>query len=187
MKKLEIVDFTTRLIDAIRAGRNGAEAELLAHFAVEVSQSLQEIVNAVMAKAVLTGRLPAFKARGRPRAQANPGEAIAQRYFDLMDRGVGYATAIETLTVEFHKEERQIMRLVKTHKASVGETTEARERRREWWRLYAEKFVGSDFSDLPRWMLQSEANLAEEIDAAVAAVEKKIAERLAAWECPPLS
>jgi len=36
-------------------------------------------------------------------------------------------------------------------------------------------------------MLQSEANLAEEIDAAVAAVEKKIAERLAAWECPPLS
>lgn len=126
-------------LQELRDGKSEAELHVLEGFAhvvlleKKISPVLQAVVNAIVAKVVISGKLPQKK-RGRP---VNIFEGVtswevAERYLELYDSGLGYADVVEKMTIEFHKEERQIMRLVQECRAAVenrmGDTADERER-----------------------------------------------------------
>lgn len=145
MKKPPLM-FDERLaLQGLRDGESGAELHVLeglAHIVLAgkiVSPVLQAVVNAIVAKAVISGKLPA-NARGTPAANfmdRTDGPGIAIRHFELTDGGMNYAAAIEQVAAEFPKgdgnkmSDRQIERLVAENKSWIerwmGLTGEARE------------------------------------------------------------
>lgn len=128
-----------KLIRRVAKQENGAEFEALRQFAGNVvfgnpiDPMFQKLVNLITAKAVLIGALPLEKL-GRPKREEldSIGFLAAQRYWDMIDSGIGYQSVVEKLSSEYHKSERHIMRLIAKHKKSVGETLEERSRKRRW-------------------------------------------------------
>lgn len=141
-KPLELFDEESAL-GSLRDGGSGAELyvlEGLAHVVLsgkKVNPVFQAVVNAIVAKAVISGKLPA-NARGKPaNFMTGPnGGGIAERHLELMDGGMNYAAAIEKVANEFQKDggnkisDRQIERLVAENKSWIkrrmGETVEER-------------------------------------------------------------
>lgn len=128
-----------KLARRVASQENGAESEALKWFArlvvfgSPIDPLFQDLVNLILAKAVIVGALPMDK-RGRPKREAleSIGLEVAHRYWELMDAGAGYPETVEMLAQAFSKSERHIMRLVAKHKGSVGETPEIRQARRQW-------------------------------------------------------
>lgn len=116
-------------LEMLAVGRIGAEWEaldVLARSVVEgedIDPLFQAVVNALVAKAVFSGKLPA-RAKGRPKASAVSaiGWLVANEYFDMTDSGTGYDDAARKLSEKFNKSERQIMRFVKANRKQVGES-----------------------------------------------------------------
>lgn len=107
-------------------GKGGAEYSVLDTLAkfvlggVEVSPKFQRVVNLIITRSLLENRLPQKK-NGRPKDHTGiDGELVASMYSELLDGGSSYADAVSKLAAEFHKDERQIMRIVKEYKKIVA-------------------------------------------------------------------
>lgn len=131
------------ILETLKNGANGAERavlEELASLVIEghsINPDFQKVANAIVAKAVLRGLLPPKK-MGRPKDSAsNVRFAAATMYFDLIDSGKTYADAVSQVAERFHKDERNIMRMVSEHRNEIGETVEERNRKRERHQLYS--------------------------------------------------
>jgi hypothetical protein len=128
-----------RALEALADNENGAEYEILKQLAEtllsgeQVAPMFQVVVNAIVAKAVLCGRLP-LKKRGRPESIDGVNACdVAIRYFELVDNGCSYEDAVTQVADSLHKDKRHVMRLVKAGKQSIGSTPEQRMQKREWW------------------------------------------------------
>lgn len=109
---------------ALKAGRPNAEWRVLEAFARGftggvVLPLLQQVVNALLVKAVLQGHLPA-QPKGRRKQIASDGLAIALAYFELVDAGRRSEDAAYELSERFGPSERHIMRIVSECKDLVG-------------------------------------------------------------------
>ena len=130
---------TDLLLKAMLEEKNGAEWGVLNHFTglviagAKIDSNLQAAVNLIVAQIVICEALPAKKL-GRPKNQQTEdmGLEVAKTYWDMRDKGESYSNAVSQLMDDFHKDERHIMRLVKTHEKSVGEDFQAREKKREF-------------------------------------------------------
>lgn len=139
-----------RLIRAVGDQTNGAEYEALEYLLSAVisgeklTQPMQELVNIVVARSLLTGALP-LKKLGRPKQAGlySVGLKAAERYWSLVDSGATYQAAVDTVSSEIHKSERHVMRLVAEHKAQVGVTLEQRTRNRDFWNEQRRVFAAS--------------------------------------------
>ena len=107
-------------------GKGGAEHSVLSVLAkfvlhgIEVSPKFQRVANLIITKSMLENRLPRKK-NGRPKDHTGiDGELVASTYSELTDGGSSYADAVSKLAAEFHKDERQIMRIVKENKKIVS-------------------------------------------------------------------
>lgn len=133
---------SVQLLRAVARQENGAELAALEYFTDQVvwghpiDPDLQQLVNLVIAKSMVVGALPSMK-KGRPQSDETErlGHEVAQRYWDMRDKGISYADAVQRLSEHVHKGERHIMRLVKEHTKLVGATLEQREANRRWWAL----------------------------------------------------
>jgi AraC-like DNA-binding protein len=132
--------------EAVAGSANGAEWDVLCEFASEVlweqpiDPLLQQLVNVIVAKAVLVGSLPPAR-RGRPVAEGAQefGLNLAEDFWAMRDSGVPYKDAIEELSARHHKDERHLSRIIKEHTSSVGKTRIERDRRRQLWSWIAEE------------------------------------------------
>jgi hypothetical protein len=128
-----------KLIRRVAEQENGAEYDALNYFlgAVVVGEKIvpnfQKLINLIVAKSVLIGALSIQKL-GRPKVEKldSIGLEAAQRYWRLIDSGVAYQDAVQQVSIEFHKSDRHIMRLIAPHKKTVGETPELRTANRSW-------------------------------------------------------
>jgi hypothetical protein len=125
-----------RAIQALSDAKNGAEYGILMELSnlvlsrKVIDPDFQKIANAIVVLALLANQLPP-KRKGRPKNDtAGNGMKIASMYLSLVDSGVRYAEAVAEVADKFHKNERQIMRVVKEFKPFVGNTCEERETRR---------------------------------------------------------
>ena len=121
---IEIIE--SNVLANLENGKGGAEYGVLDSLAkfvldgVEVSPKFQRVVNLIITRSLLQNRLPQKK-NGRPKDHTGiDGELVASKYGELMDGGSSYADAVSKLTTEFHKDERQIMRIVKENKKIVA-------------------------------------------------------------------
>ena len=127
-----------RAMEALREQENGAELaalECLANAVLSgniINAAFQAAVNAIVAKAVISGKLPPKK-KGRPETFENvvAGVNVASRYYELRDGGANFDDSVAQVSSEFHKSDRQIMRLVEDNKHVVGGTVEERKKRRD--------------------------------------------------------
>jgi hypothetical protein len=110
---------------SIVAGEQGAEFRALTTLAklvlwgYPINAEFQLVINLVIAKSVLRGKLPEHK-KGRPKQQNGvDGTVVTEKYIQLMASGVGYAGAVAELASIFNKDERQIMRIVKENRVEV--------------------------------------------------------------------
>lgn len=128
---------TDLLLKAVLEDENGAEWDLLNAFAEqilagsEIDPNFQTVINLLVTEIVFCEALP-LKKRGRPKSENSEeiGLKIAQTYWDFRDKGESYSSALNQVAEQFHKDERHIMRLVNTHKKSVGEDFQEREANR---------------------------------------------------------
>lgn len=144
-KKITVVvdPIERRLIRDVAEQKNGAEYEALEYLlgavirGEKVPSSLQKLINIIVAKSLFFGALPLRKL-GRPKQEELDvvGLNAAERYWELVDSGVSYQEAVETVSTEIHKSERHVMRFVAKHKKEIGETKEAREEYRSYWNFY---------------------------------------------------
>lgn len=143
MKKPIIFFHDAIALQGLRDGESGAELHVLeglAHLVLsgkEISPAFQLVVNAIVAKAVLSGKLPT-NSKGRPAnfMHGADGWSIANRFLELTDNGKKYAEAIEQVADEFPQNtgkrmsDRRIEQLVKENKPGierrVGKTQEER-------------------------------------------------------------
>lgn len=139
MERVRVIPVSreNRALRSLRKAGNGSEwgvLEALAQAVIsgkKVDPFFQSVVNAIVAKAVISGKLPAKK-KGRPAVDQfdSIGWDVAFQYFALKDGGVSYDDAVAQVANKFHKDERTVMRLVKANKAFIGVTLAARERTR---------------------------------------------------------
>lgn len=142
---VKIESETDRLLRVVAAQEKGAEWACLNYIFEsvfgdhEVEPKLQAVANLIVAKAVISGVFPAKKS-GRPAKDSfdDSGYEICAAYWMLRDRGASYVEASEQLAEKFHKDVRNIMRLVKKYKRQVGMTLEEREKNRKWWNFMAQ-------------------------------------------------
>jgi hypothetical protein len=149
-KKITVVvdPIERRLIRDVAEHKNGAEYEALEYLlgavirGEKVPSSLQKLINIIVAKCLFFGALPLRKL-GRPKQEALDvvGLNAAEKYWELVDSGVSYQEAVETVSSEIHKSERHVMRLVAKHKKKIGETKEAREAYRSYWNFHRTHFA----------------------------------------------
>ncbi len=122
---------------AFAKGEAGAERRVLERVCEEtirgnvVSENTQRIANAILAKALLEGRLPQ-KAPGRPSDESVELKYVecAYRYFDLRDRCISHPA--QKIADELHLDKRQVERCAKKYKWLIGLHEEDRERFRSW-------------------------------------------------------
>lgn len=138
-KKISIPSREELAMDALRRGDNGAEWEALRVMTANVLAGIpletrfQAVTNAIVAKAFVMGKLPPMK-RGRPQSEDGvDGWSVALLYFKLKDAGMSYADAVAEVAGKFHKDERQIMRLVNRYKSEVGGDDPAQRQRKSEW------------------------------------------------------
>ena len=85
----------------------------------KIGADFQNVANFIIAKSLLKGKLPKQK-KGRPKKKTGiDGELVAEEYLELMNGGAGYADAVAQLAAHYHKDERQIMRIVRDNKSMV--------------------------------------------------------------------
>lgn len=96
-----------------------------------VSENTQKIANAILAKALLEGKLPPG-APGRPSNESVELKYVecAYRYFDLLDRRISHPA--QKVADELHLEVRQVERCAKKYKWLIGYFEEDRDRFRAW-------------------------------------------------------
>ena len=135
-------EFEEQTLQSLRDGENGAEWDILERLVLvvlsgeKIDPVFQSVVNAIVAKAVISGKLP-YRSRGRPADLLGgvSGWSVAERYLELRDSGLLYRDAVAGVAAEFHKDERHIMRLVKESRSGVefrmGGTAEERNLFRE--------------------------------------------------------
>jgi uncharacterized membrane protein len=126
--KEDLSDLAARLessaLSEVEAGTAGAEFLVLATFSNlviwewPVSAKLQKVVNLIVAKSLLRGKLPAQK-KSRPKGKGIDGELVAKKYLKMRSAGVKYDAAAQQLAETFSKDARQIMRLVEQHRPQV--------------------------------------------------------------------
>ena len=93
-----------------------------------VSPELQKIANAILAVALLNGKLPS-RAAGRPKDEefALKSAEMAYRYFDLLDQGVcSRAETLRQVAKQFHVDERHVERAARDYQWLLGWSIEAR-------------------------------------------------------------
>lgn len=129
---------------AVAGGENGAEWDCLNEFAgavilgADIHPHQQRLINLIVAKAVIQGALP-LKRVGRPKESRTDdlAMAVSTEYWELLDSGRTSVEAVECLAAKFHKTERQIFRYIEANKPSFGDTKEARDQKRELFKLMA--------------------------------------------------
>ena len=138
-KEYYVLGCEERALEALAKNENGAEYGVLMQLAAtllsgeKVDARFQLVANAIVAKTILCGKLPAKK-RGRPENTDGVNACdVAMRYFELRDNGVSYEQAVTQVAAIFHKEERHIMRLVNEGKSLIGSTAEQRKHKKKWW------------------------------------------------------
>jgi hypothetical protein len=144
-----------RLIRSVAAQENGAEFASLEYLlgmvfnGESLEPEFQKLINLIVAKAVIYGALPLQKL-GRPKREQldSIGREAAERYWEMIDSGSSYESAVEAVSVEFHKSERHIMRLIAPHKKSIGETLEQRSINRSYWKIMRERNTTSSYLEL---------------------------------------
>ena len=118
--------FESSVLADLRNGKDGAKYNVLSTLAkfvlndIEVSPRLQRVANLIITRSLLENKLPQKKNGRRKDRTGIDGELVASKYKELMDSGSSYADAASTLAAEFHKDERQIMRIVKENKEIVA-------------------------------------------------------------------
>ena len=169
-----------RAIQALRDDKPGAELGVLDALKDSVARGkspdpiFQSIANAIVAKAVISGKLPSI-GRGRPTQNfmtAPSGWEIAHRHISIMDDGTPYAEATEIVGSEFNLGGRQIERIVSENKSGIearhGKTKQEREldrtRRTALHQVTPEdqKFIDSILSTISETTSIVEAHLADE-------------------------
>ena len=86
---------------------------------IDPSPKFQKVANLIIAKSMVEDKFPKKKG-GRPKVRDGiDGELVASTYSELMDGGSSYADAVSKLAAAFHKDERQIMRIVAANKKIV--------------------------------------------------------------------
>lgn len=131
-----------KLVRSVKEQKNGAEFDALEYLlgAVLCGENLdpefQKLINLLIAKSVVGGSLPLRKL-GRPKRDDldSIGLDAAMRYWEMIDSGSSYDAAVERLSVEFHKSERHMMRLIAEHKKRIGATVEERTKNRRYWEM----------------------------------------------------
>lgn len=120
----EIVESST--LEHLKKGIAGAEHGVLSTLAkfvlrgIDPSPKFQKVANLIITRSLLQNKLPQKK-NGRPKVHTGiDGELVAATYAGLMDQGSSYADAVLKVAAEFHKTERQIMRIVKENKGIVA-------------------------------------------------------------------
>lgn len=134
-----------KLIHGVAAQENGAEFASLEYLLCvvlsgkSVEPEFQQLINLIIAKAVIYGALPLQKL-GRPKREEldSIGHEAAVRYWEMIDSGRSYELAVKAVSAEFHKSERHIMRLIAPHKKAIGETLEQRNIKRSYWQIMRE-------------------------------------------------
>lgn len=143
-KRVVIPSFQEQTLRAVLENENGCDRRVLEVLAglvldgQEIEPDFQKVANAIVAQAVFFDALPPKKIGRPPEKEASMGIEIAARYYELFDRGMGYAKSVEAVAKRFHKDERHIMRLVKENKHWIGETREERDANRKWWQICRE-------------------------------------------------
>ena len=107
-------------------GKRGAEHSVLATLAkfvlsgIDPSPKFQKVANLIIARSMVEDKFPQKKG-GRPKVRNGvDGELVAARYAELMDGGFSYEHTVSKLASDFHKDERQIMRIVAANKKIVA-------------------------------------------------------------------
>ena len=148
------------VLAGLKNGETGAEycaLETLSKFVldgIDPSPKFQKVANLIIARSMLKNQLPPKKG-GRPKGRNGiNGQVVAARYAELMDGGFSYEHAVSKLALDYHKDERHIMRIVAANKDIVA----------------AKKYIGSIpeiFQGHEVGMLASElVRLMNEIEAA---------------------
>lgn len=106
-------------------GKPGAEFHLLeilrcgVQCGFPMAADFQKAANLIIAKSMLLRKLPAPK-KGRPISKPGKvGLKITTQYLTMMDEGQGYQKSVDELADTFHKNGRQIMRIVKENRHAV--------------------------------------------------------------------
>jgi hypothetical protein len=85
----------------------------------EVGADFQEVANLVMAKSLVRGKLPSQKQGRRKGRSGVDGRVIAKQYIELRAGGASYESAVAQLASTYHKDERQITRIVQANRKVV--------------------------------------------------------------------
>ncbi|MDI3384018.1 hypothetical protein ACFPPF_21925 [Xenophilus aerolatus] len=118
---------------------------------------LQELANALIAQALLKGKLPP-KASGRPEADPFHGHGVAFRYFELLDAGQQRHEVLDEVSRNFGIEPRHVERLVQQHRAAVGWDVDERAAHRAFKRS-CEETGFQDYEEDVRMRLRQAAGL----------------------------
>lgn len=142
-KLLTIPSNVDLAFSALASNENGAAHAALVTFSnlllggEAIDPDFQKVVNALFVRSFFLEQLPPKK-KGRPKnRQWNEGHKVATLYLNLKDAGVKYGEAVAQVAATFHKDERNVMRLVKEYRHLVGDTKQQREATREWLRFLA--------------------------------------------------
>ena len=187
---VKIESETDRLLRVVAAQEKGAEWECLNYIFEsvfgdhEVEPKLQAVANLIVAKAVISGVFPAKKS-GRPAKGSfdDSGYEICIAYWMLRDRGASYVQASEQLAAKFHKDVRNIMRLVKKYKHEVGITLEEREKNRKWWSLMAQMSDGIKSTRTAQIMLGPFSDLELTLEDGLEYLDEKILKSIQPKNC----
>lgn len=173
-------------LQSLREGEGRAELDILERLVSvvlsggKVNPVFQSVVNAIVAKAVISGKLPTER-KGRPVnfMHRAPAWAIAERYLELMDGGLTtYAEAIERVADEFLKDDgnrmsdRQIERLVREVKPAVESRMGGTAKERNLFRGRSNR---RDETELSAENAECVARVLAMVDAAQAVLEEHLA------------
>lgn len=152
-------EFEELALQSLRDGETGAEWGVLERLVSvvlsgkSVDPNFQAVVNAIVAKVVVSGKLPGQR-RGRPPLMLDgaDGARIADRYLELTDGGMNSADAIEQVAVAFPKDDgtrlddRHIRRLVAENRPWLERRMGTTADDRNLFRGQAKDRIGADLS-----------------------------------------
>jgi hypothetical protein len=169
-KRINLPSRQSRALQALVKNESGAEWRILEELThatasgVALEPEFQTVANSITAKIFLLEKLPQRK-RGRPKdPSGNNGWVIANRYYFLKDAGATYEDSVAKVALEFCKDERHIMRLVKENKSEIGSNAKARSKTRDWWAMCSETQRKADAEGKPTYLDQLRQALTAEKD-----------------------
>ena len=114
------------VLAGLKNGVVGAEYNVLNTLAkfvlngIDPSPKFQKVANLIIARSMVEDKFPKKKG-GRPKVPNGiDGELVAARYAEFMDSGLSYEHTVSKLALDFHKDERHIMRIVAANKQIVA-------------------------------------------------------------------